>query len=603
MLAVGIAVPLAVVGAINLRGMWSVSRSQLNDSVEQQSELAAIAFERWVDAQRQPLNTIAAIAANRKLDDPSFSDLRFVVQTRPQWIDLRIVDAEGNSRFIEPSGQEPPPSALIQYLLAETNQRKSWALMTDRTRDEARPIFAIAVPIEGRGGAVIARIDGSAISELFGETKFPEQAVIAVFDSEGHLLYRRQSAKRAIATEVSGSPLFAALGDRRLAVTELASPYDEVRRVYGLARAGATKFVVTVGVPSATLYEPARQQFVRYLYFSLLALACTIIAALLIERGITRPIRRLRAAAQSLGAGNLSTRAPLSTTAEIGELSAAFNTMAAQIAEREERLTELDRLKSEFVSSVSHELRTPLTTIKTLTHVLLRGQLKEPERREHLETIAAECDRQIDLVLNLLDLSRIESGAFKVSLGKVNPAEVVAACTTFEQHAAKARQQSLQMELAACLPCALSDKGALRRVLRSLIENAMKYTPEGGHVTVGARVAGDELALYVKDTGCGIMAEDLPHIFEKFYRGRPISITESTVASEDPREWIELPGIGLGLYIVRSIMDQLGGRVTAENAEGGVSGTIFTLYLPVWREEGAEEMLKENKDVEAFARG
>ncbi|MGB9181341.1 MAG: ATP-binding protein [Pyrinomonadaceae bacterium] len=600
MLAVGIAVPLAVVGAIDLRGMWNVSRAQLDDSVKQQAELAAIAFERWVDAQRQPLVTIAAAAAQQKLDDSSFINLRYIVETRPHWIDLRIVDAEGKSLLVQPADQSPLPSALIKYLLTETDSRKSWVLVTDRTRDEARPVFAIAVPIEGQRGVVIARIDGSAISELFGETKFPDQAVIAVFGSQGRLLYRQQSAEKTVDMEVSGSPLFAALGDRRLAVIEVESPYDEIRRVYGLARAGATDFVVVVGVPSARLYEPARQQFVRYLFFSLLALACAVIAALFIERGITRPIRRLSGAAQSLGAGNLATRAPLSESGEIGELSAAFNTMAAQIAEREERLTELDQLKSEFVSSVSHELRTPLTTIKTLIHVLLRGQIGEAERREYLETIAAECDRQIDLVLNLLDLSRIESGAYKVSLGRVNPAEVVVACVTSAHHAAEARRQNLQANIPADLPSVLSDKGALRRVLCSLVENAIKYTPEAGSVTVGARVAGNEVALYVRDTGCGIMAEDLPRIFEKFYRGRPASAIESTAASEGSREYAEQPGVGLGLYLVRSILDQLGGRVMVESGDG--RGTTFTLYLPVWREEMQGRAREEMKDVEAFAR-
>lgn len=192
----------------------------------------------------------------------------------------------------------------------------------------------------------------------------------------------------------------------------------------------------------------------------MLAVVCAIAAALLIERGIAPPVRRLRAAAQQLGAGDLKSRSPVTGQGEIGELGAAFNRMAEQIAEREERLTELDRLKSEFVSSVSHELRTPLTTIKTLTRVLQRGGQTDDERREYLDTIAAECDRQITLVLNLLDLTRIEAGAYKVRRAAVYPAQLVTSCVAVEQHAASARGHSLAADLPTELPPVLTDEGA-----------------------------------------------------------------------------------------------------------------------------------------------
>ncbi|HEU4593801.1 MAG TPA: ATP-binding protein [Pyrinomonadaceae bacterium] len=605
-LAVVIAVPLALAGAADLRRVWQSNRSQLEESLKQQAELAAVAFERWIDAQRQPLVTLAAEAGEQSLRSPQLAEhLRLTVQTRPFWIDARLIDEAGDSIVAQPPGREPPPPALSDHLLSEIRRRDSWAIATDRTLDEARPVFALAVP--AGEGAVLARVDGAAISELFRDIEMSERAVIAVFDSENRRLYRRQTTEEPIDLTVSGAPMVAALGEGKTAVVERESPYDGVRRVYGLARAGETGCVVSVGIPSSTLFEPARRQLYRHALFSLLALLCAVGAALLIARGIVRPVLRLRGAAHEIGAGDFSARAPVSGGGELGELGAAFNAMAARVAEREERLKELDRLKSEFVSSVSHELRTPLTTIKTLTRVLQRGGQSEEERREYLDTIAAECDRQIDLVLNLLDLSRIESGAYKVSRTRVNPAEVVRACARVEVHAAEVRGLTLDVELPPEVPHVLTDREALRRVICSLIENAIKYTPEGGRITVKAAPSQERggVEITVQDNGCGILSEDVPFVFEKFFRGRPApSITGGKDAPDISPDGADAPGVGLGLYLARRIVGQLGGSISAESPPPGErKGTALTVRLPAWDgEEDMGEKSGEETNVAALTR-
>lgn len=587
-----VAVPLALLGVINLRGMWSVSQAQLNESVKQQAELAAVAYERWVDGQRQPLTTIAARAAGQS-EDLAFlkSDLSYVAQTSPHWIDLRVVLSAGDTIVAEPTGQEPPPPALIEHLLAETRNNPTGVVVSDRTLDELRPTLAIAVPIED-WGLVIARIDAAAINELFRDIHLYEQSVIAVFDSRRRSLYRRQTTEAPIDREVNRSPLFAALQNERAAVVQLQSPYDGVDRVYGIAQTGETRSVVIVGIPSEVLYEPAERRFMLYVYFSLAALICAVIAAFLMARTIARPIQKLRATAQELGAGNLSARAPLKAGGEIGELGATFNAMADSIAVREEALRELDRLKSEFVSSVSHELRTPLTTIKTLTHVLQQNGQSEESRREYLETIASECDRQIDLVLNLLDLSRIESGAYKVKPTHVNLSELVAVCLAREKHAADSRGQLLTSRLPESLPFIKADKTGLRRVLCSLLENAIKYTAEGGSITVRAAALENEVAIQIEDTGCGIHDDDVSFIFDKFVRGRPAQGPKRKDTSQEG----EQPGVGLGLYLAKVIIEQMKGRITVDSKE---QGTVFTVYLPLFVKENVSESSHRGIQVEA----
>jgi signal transduction histidine kinase len=593
-LSIGIAIPLTLVGLAMLWRLWQESRKELNHSTEEQSELAAVAFEKWIDGQRQSLSTLAAVASEDPRGPFPFAGrLSYIVNTRPHWIDLRILDDKSNLLVAQPRDSPALPTAVLSTLRNEMRRRNSWAVVTDWTGGEGHPVLALAVPVSG-GGMIIARIDGAAIGELFRDIELTDGAVIAVFDSQRRVLYRSSTENTYFGTDRSDSPLFSPLIEQSKAVVETTSPYDGVKRVYGLVVVRSTECVVATGVPSATLYSPARKQITRYLIFSLLALLSAISAAILIARGIARPIVRLRDAANEFGGGELKRRAKVEGQGELEELGAAFNEMAQRIETRTLRLAELDRLKSEFVGGVSHELRTPLTTIKTLTRVLLRGGETKEERREYLETIAAECDRQIDLVLNLLDLSRIEAGAFTISSTRVDVAEIVRNCAVIERHAAETRSHDLCVDLPDGQLVAFADASALRRILCSLVENAIKYTPDCGRITLSASLVDEEVVVSVRDTGCGINAADIQHVFEKFYRGRP-SATIGDSANGKTAAYGEAPGIGLGLYLARTIVEQFSGRINVKDTN--CHGTTLAIHLPVFREE--RERNEEKQPVEA----
>ena len=334
--------------------------------------------------------------------------------------------------------------------------------------------------------------------------------------------------------------------------------------------------------------------------FGLLALLCAVIAALVISRGIARPLDRLSLAARAFGEGNLAARAPIDGPPRLAQLGADFNAMAKHIEEREKRLNELDRLKSEFVSNASHELRTPLTTIKALTRLLLRGGLDEAKQREYLDTIAVECDRQIDLVLNLLDLSRIEAGAFELNIRRVETGELLIACLNSQSRAAEFRRHQLELKAAAELPAIRACQKALRRVISNLIENAIKYTPDGGHITLAARRAGDEVEISVTDNGRGIPPQDMPVLFDKFHRGRPAPVAADGALAAALPELEEVPGIGLGLYLARNVIEQMGGRISVESEVG--RGSAFTLHLPVWDDrDGQQSTREEGRDGQTIA--
>ena len=590
LLAAGIAVPLVFVGALDLKNMWELSRAQLDDSVKQQVDLASVALERWLDDQKKALDVIAALAGDNDTRTAAMREnLENVLLTRPYWLDLRITNDAGTTMMSQPSRREMLPNAVTDYLVSEIRERNSWALVTDRTLDEARPIVIIAVPIQ-KGGAVIARIDGAAINELFDSIELSQQVVISVVDSDGRILYRRRGSEAPSDADVSWPPISSVLTSPGKNVVELTSPIDGIKRVYGVAHVKETGLVALIGIPSSTLYEPARRHFIRYALFGVIALLFAGGAALVIERSVVRPVRRLRSTAQRLGGGELTARAPVRGGGEVGDLAVAFNTMATQIAEREERLTELDRLKSEFVSSVSHELKTPLTTIKLLAHLLQRSGVSEDEKLDYAKTIAIECERQIEFVGNLLDLSRIESGAYKLRRTRVAVDRLISSSVEVERHRAESLGLKLTTNVPADLPAIKGDFEALRRVVRGLIDNAIKYTPEGGEILLSAEPADGMLAIVVRDTGTGISETDLPHIFEKFYRAgsEPAPGEEGTAA----------PGVGLGLYLAQHIVAQLDGEVSVESKQG--VGTTFTALLPLWIDKSASEKHEENTHVKAL---
>jgi signal transduction histidine kinase len=601
-LALGAVVPLVLLGLAVLWMVWGAKEQQLNESLEQQAELAAVVFDRWLDAQRQPLVTIASYPAGRLNDAAALeADLRAAAAQRPHWIDVRVLDASGRVLAALPSDAETLPAGIAEKLMAEAHGEEA-AIETDWTRGEGRYVLAVAAPVAG-GGACIARIDGAALKDLFPGITLPERAVVTLLDSRRRVVYRSLTPESSLGLDLSDAGVLSALGDRATAVVTITSTIDGVERVYGLARAGGTGYVTMVGVPSAILYAPVRRQLATFSLVSLAVVFGTLTAALLVARSIARPVRLLGFAAQQFGEGNFSARAPDAGGDEISRLGVSFNAMAGRLEEREARMAELDRLKSDFVSGVSHELRTPLTTIKALTRLLMRDGLDDAKRREYLETISVECDRQIDLVLNLLDLSRLEGGVFRITHERVDVSEVISSVVKSETRSAEKRRHELRVEPFGELPAVCADPKALRRVLSNIIENAIKYTPDGGRIRLSARAEGDRVLISVTDNGRGIPAKDMPVLFDKFHRGRPAHHSEAMRHATTDAEFLEdadVSGVGLGLYLGRNVMEQMGGKISVESEVG--RGSTFTLHLPVWRDGGCgKQPDEENGDGKTVA--
>ncbi len=230
-------------------------------------------------------------------------------------------------------------------------------------------------------------------------------------------------------------------------------------------------------------------------------------------------------------------------------------------------LRRLERLRQEFVANVSHELKTPLTGIKLCTETLLAGAVEDPEHRiRFLEQIASQGERLHMLILDMLSLARVESGEELFEFEAVSVPSVVDACLERHRPKAEALHQTLDLESKPdSAPHVWADQEAVGQILDNLLDNALKYTPEGGHIRVGWGEDGEQVWIQVADDGIGVPDADLPRIFERFYR-------------VDKARSRQMGGTGLGLAIVKHLTQAMKGNVQAASVLG--RGATFTVRLP-----------------------
>ncbi len=283
----------------------------------------------------------------------------------------------------------------------------------------------------------------------------------------------------------------------------------------------------------------------------LVAIVVTLLVSLLLARQLSRPILEVERATRRIASGDMDVRLANFPSNEIGRLARSINHMT-------ERLRSSEAARAQFISEISHDLRTPLTAIKGLLANLV--DRAEEDQRPSLETAERETDRLIRLVNQLLDFSRWRAGRLELNLEAVDLRDITSAALNLSDTAARHRGITLQADIPAGLPVISADYDRLQRVIINLLDNAIKFTPHGGEVTLGVYGEGEELEVSVRDTGRGMSQEEVQKAFEPYYRG-------------------EGGGAGLGLAISRAIVEAHGGRMGIDSAPGGGTRVWFTLPL------------------------
>jgi two-component system sensor histidine kinase BaeS len=278
-----------------------------------------------------------------------------------------------------------------------------------------------------------------------------------------------------------------------------------------------------------------------------------------LARRITNPLKEMARAAGDVAAGQLDRTAPEDPAIyELHHLGRAFNAMTAS-------LRQTDRLKTAFIADVSHELRTPLTALKGTVETLQDGAIDDLAVRDRfLASLAAETERLVRMVNDLLTLTRADAGALNLQPSQVNLNDL--ARTRMAHLGGLAAQRQVNLRLIGPTVWVWADPDRLAQVLDNLLDNAIRYSPHGADVTITITPAQGQVACAIADSGPGIPAQHLPFIFERFYRA-------------DPSRSRSRGNSGLGLAIAHALVTAHGGRIVAQSLEG--KGTTLTFTLPI----------------------
>ncbi len=422
-------------------------------------------------------------------------------------------------------------------------------------------LLDLAYPAKAEAGRTRVRIALRALSrELMESLTLPTSEVYAL-DAQGVVVLHRDPT--FMLEQLRPAP---GLGLRNVEVLRSTQRLDELN------------WQVVVERPRALAMLPVWQALQRTAGFIVFGLVVAALAAMSLAGRLTRPIRQLHRGAQRIGEGSLETRVEVRTGDELESLAQRFNEMAAslqdsygslerRVAEKTHDLEVANRHKSEFLANMSHELRTPLNAVIGFSEVLneeMFGPLNA-KQQEYVRDIHGSGHHLLALINDILDLSKIEAGKLELEPAEVDVRSTVQTAVTLVRERALRQGLKLELHVAPEIGDWVADPRRVKQILVNLLSNAVKFTPGGGLVRVTVDLHEQHLRIAVADTGIGISDADLALVFEPF---RQVGASGQARAE----------GTGLGLSLVRSLVDLHGGRLSARSEPG--AGSVFTVELP-----------------------
>ena len=450
----------------------------------------------------------------------------------------------------------------------------------------ARSVAAIAAKstVKVADGTYIIGEEESAGIQTF-MTAFAENIDSDIFiaDTRGNILAYAFASQSDATQQVIPQELIAkAMENRYIGQSTLGNVYKDPCYVVGVPMVvmeNGTSVKVGVVMAACTFRSFGEYRANLIQMFLLAAVAAFMVSFCIVwlySYNFVRPLRQMAVAAKNFGEGNFAMRVPVTSSDEIGQLAVAFNNMASSLAS-------VESVRRNFIANVSHELKTPMTTIAGFIDGILDGTIPKEKERQYLGIVSGEVKRLSRLVKTMLDLSRIDSGELHIRPARFDlTATVFNALITFEKPIEDkqidirglADEESIYMD---------GDPDMIHQVVYNLIENAVKFTNEGGYIELKTEDQPDRTSFTIRNSGAGIPADEISMIFDRFYKTDKSRSKDKT-------------GMGLGLYIVRTIIRLHGGEITVSSVENEYCQFSFWIPKRPSLEPAPKEVKKESKE-------
>lgn len=451
---------------------------------------------------------------------------------------------------------------LMQTILtANALADEKQVLLSENAENIAR-YTALSAATQVVGNTVVYHLDENRLAPLLNLLSESIDATVLVTNADGRILL---TAGAPVVDLQAGNTalerIVPRVGDAYYSVGTLDGLYERRRYTAAVPVVVRDRMVlgyVFTSAPADAFAQTVRSNSRIYLLSMLAALLFCMGFVWLMTDRFVRPLRQMAAATRSFAQGDFSVRVKVKGKDEVAELGHALNNMAVS-------LSSVETMRRSFVANVSHELKTPMTTIAGFLDGMLDGTIP-PERQQHyMRIVSDEVKRLSRLVRSMLDLSRIDSSELKLERVPMDLTEIV--CSVLVASEQRIEQKHLQITgMEACQKVEVQgDYDLMNQVLYNLLDNAIKFTNEGGSIDICLRRADDRAYVTVRNTGAGIPATEMPHIFERFYKS-------------DRSRGLDKNGVGLGLYIVHTVIRLHGGEIAVRSVEGEF--TEFAFWLP-----------------------
>jgi signal transduction histidine kinase/ActR/RegA family two-component response regulator len=592
LLVVVTTIPIAVFAA------WLISRSSAQQEalIDRQNIEQARAIMVAVDQEFEDviasLTVLALLDATDAADKAPFTAIAArVIPTHTHWASIRLIDP---SLGIVADTAGPPDAPLADPELARRVVETSRPAVSPVSRDPVTGqwMVSIGVPVK-RGGrlkyVLSARLHAEAFSSILQRQHVSADGVVTLLDTDPKIVARTLNEDKYVGHVPTAD--FVARSREAEEGSWRSVTLEGMEAYAAWSRSPLTEWTIGIGMPAEPIAGPVRRSFTALLAAALGMCGAALVLALILGRDIVRGQTAAAEAARALARGQ---RPALfeSRIVETHDLAAGLDEAAAileqRLRERDEAQADADRqraalldreksarraaealnrAKDEFVATVSHELRTPLNAIFGWVSLLRLGAL-DPARRTHaLDVIERNTRAQARLVEDLLDMSRVIQGNVRLGMEPVDLAVVLDSTLESLKPTADARHITVTAEAPRGVAFVSGDQGRLQQVVWNLLSNALKFTAPGGHIDALVTARGADALVRIADSGEGIAPEFLPHVFDRF-RQENAAVTRTH------------SGLGLGLSLVRHLVELHGGTIQAES-DGKGRGAIFTVRLPL----------------------